>query len=122
MKRLLTFSLAAVAIVATVFVATASAKTIHGTAKAEVLRGTASADKIYGGAGNDRLYGLGGNDYFYPGAGVDMVYCGAGIDQGGEGLRDRPPAEDRDSAAAHDGVAHRREQARLPGVPAEQRR
>jgi len=80
MRRLSYLSLAAVALLATVLVATASAKTIRGTTKAEVLRGTASADKIYGGAGNDKLYGLAGNDYFYPGAGIDVIYCGAGID------------------------------------------
>ena len=67
MRRLSFLSLAAVALLATVLVATASAKTIRGTAKAEVLRGTASADKIYGGAGNDKLYGLGGQRLLLPG-------------------------------------------------------
>jgi hypothetical protein len=80
MSRLSFLLLTAVALVATVLVATASAKTIRGTARAEVLRGTSGADKIYGGGGNDKLYGLAGNDTFYPGAGIDTVYCGAGVD------------------------------------------
>jgi hypothetical protein len=89
MRRLSYVSLAAVALLATVLVASASAKTIRGTTKAEVLRGTASADKIYGGAGNDKLYGLAGNDYFYPGAGIDVIYCGAGIDHVLADLKDK---------------------------------
>ena len=89
MRRLSFLLLAAAALVATILVATASAKTIRGTTKAEVLRGTASADKIYGGGGNDKLYGLAGNDYLYPGAGVDLVSCGAGIDHVLADLKDK---------------------------------
>ena len=89
MRRLSYLSLAAVALLPTVLVATLPPKTIRGTTKAEVLRGTASADKIYGEYGNDKLYGLGGNGDFYPGAGLDVIYCGAGIDHVLADLKDK---------------------------------
>jgi hypothetical protein len=79
-RRLAASLLALAALLAILFTATASAKTINGTSGNDVLRGTSGADKIYGKGGNDKLYGLGGNDYLSGGAGNDTLVGGPGND------------------------------------------